>query len=188
VTRDRKDDQAVPYPFGSPDRLAVDGAYAELRDREEMARVRLPFGEEAWLATRYSDVKAVLGDPRFSRAATVGRDEPRVTPQQLGTGILSMDAPDHTRLRHPVVKAFTARRAELLRPAAAAMANDPIDHMVAMGPPADLAEQFAAQLPVGVICNLLGVPVSDQHIFRKWSEAFVSSTSLSPEQILSCTY
>jgi cytochrome P450 len=183
MTHSSKRDPALPYPFGCADRLEVDDAYAGLRQQETMARVRLPFGEDAWLATRYSDVKAVLGDPRFSRAATVGRDEPRVTPQQLGTGILSMDPPDHTRLRRPVAKAFTARRAELLRPATAATANELIDHMVSIGPPLDLVEHFAAPLPVRVICGLLGVPVGDQDLFRRWSEAFVSSTSLSPEKI-----
>jgi cytochrome P450 len=183
MTHSSKSDPALPYPFGGADRLEVDDAYAGLRQQETMARVRLPFGEDAWLATRYSDVKAVLGDPRFSRAATVGRDEPRVTQQQLGTGILSMDPPDHTRLRRPVAKAFTARRAELLRPATAATANELIDHMVSIGPPIDLVEHFAAPLPVRVICGLLGVPVGDQDLFRRWSEAFVSSTSLSPEKI-----
>jgi cytochrome P450 len=183
MTQNGKSDPAVPYPFGCADRLEVDDAYAVLRQQETMARVRLPFGEDAWLATRYSDVKAVLGDPRFSRAATVGRDEPRVTQQQLGTGILSMDPPDHTRLRRPVAKAFTARRAELLRPATVATANELIDHMVSIGPPIDLVEHFAAPLPVRVICGLLGVPADDQDLFRKWSEAFVSSTSLSPEKI-----
>jgi cytochrome P450 len=94
-----------------------------------------------------------------------------------------MDPPDHTRLRRPVVKAFTARRAELLRPATAATANELIDHMLSIGPPVDLVEHFATPLPVRVICGLLGVSVGDQNLFRKWSEAFVSTTSLSPEKI-----
>src|SRR5688500_13100809 len=95
-----------PYPFSAPDRLNLDPFYEHLRANDPVVRVRLPFGEEAWLATRYADVKVVMGDQRFSRAATVGRDEPRTTPQQIGTGILAMDPPDHTRLRRLVAKAF----------------------------------------------------------------------------------
>src|SRR6186713_543699 len=91
-----------PYPFSAPDRLELDPLYAELRREDPVVRVRLPFGEEAWLATRYHDVKVVLGDPRFSRAAAVGRDEPRTSPQPIGGGILSMDPPDHSRLRRLV--------------------------------------------------------------------------------------
>jgi cytochrome P450 len=172
------------YPFSDPDRLQLDPFYARLREQEPVTRVRLPFGEDAWLATRYQDVRTVLGDARFSRAACVGRDEPRTTPQQIGGGILAMDAPDHTRLRRLVAKAFTARRVEQLRPDTTAIARELIDAMTAGGSPADLVEEFATPLPVRVICRLLGVPPEDQGDFRTWSEAIVSTTSLAPEQIM----
>jgi len=173
------------YPFSAPDRLHLDPFYAELRRTEPLTRVRLPFGEEAWLATRYADVRTVLGDPRFSRAASVGRDEPRITPRQIEGGILSMDPPEHTRLRRLVAKAFTARRVEQLRPRAREIADGLVDRMVEAGPPADLVERFATPLPITVICELLGVPVEDQDRFHVWSEAIVSTTSLTPEQVKS---
>lgn len=172
------------YPFSDPDRLNLDPLYARLRRDEPVVRVQLPYGEEAWLATRYHDVKMVLGDPRFSRAASVGRDEPRTSPRPIGTGMLSMDPPNHSRLRRLVAKAFTARRVEELRPATAAIATELIDAMEADGPPADLVERFSTPLPVRVICRLLGVPAADQHLFRTWSEAIISTTSLSPETVM----
>ena len=174
---------AHPYPFAPPDRLNVDPFYAELRKREPLTRVRLPFGEEAWLATRYEDVRVVLGDARFSRAAGVGRDEPRLTPRPIGMGMLSMDPPEHSRLRRLVAKAFTVRRVEQLRPRAQQIADALLDEMVKVGPPADLVEHFAEPLPIQVICELLGVPFADRHRFHTWSEAIVSTTSLSPEQV-----
>jgi cytochrome P450 len=173
------------YPFSAPDRLRLDPFYAQLRRSEPLTRVRLPFGEQAWLATRYADVRTVLGDPRFSRAASVGRDEPRITPRPIEGGMLSMDPPEHTRLRRLVAKAFTARRVEHLRPRARQIADGLIDRMVDAGPPADLVERFATPLPITVICELLGVPVEDQDRFHVWSEAIVSTTSLTPEQIKS---
>ena len=184
MTDTRQVSTARPYPFSDPDRLNLDPLYARLRRQEPLIRVRLPFGEEAWLATRYHDVKVVLGDQRFSRAASVGRDEPRLTPGQIGGGMLSMDPPDHSRLRRLIAKAFTARRVEQLRPNTAAIADELIDTMTASGPPADLVEGFATPLPVRVICQLLGVPATDQDQFRIWSEAIVSTTSLRPEQIV----
>ena len=184
MTDTRQVGAARPYPFSEPDRLNLDPLYALLRSQEPVARVRLPFGEQAWLATRYQDVKVVLGDPRFSRAASIGRDEPRTSPQPIGGGLMSMDPPDHSRLRRLVAKAFTARRVEQLRPATSAIADELIDAMETAGPPLDLVEHFATPLPVRVICRLLGVPPSDQHLFRTWSEAIISSTSLSPETIM----
>ncbi|SDY94855.1 Cytochrome P450 [Micromonospora pattaloongensis] len=183
MTETRQDSTTRAYPFSAPDRLDLDPRYAQLRQHEPLTRVRLPFGEPAWLATRYADVRTVLGDPRFSRAASVGRDEPRITPLQMASGILSMDPPEHTRLRRLVARAFTARRVEDLRPRAREIADELLDRMVAGGPPADLVEAFATPLPVTVICELLGVPVADQGRFHVWSEAIVSTTSLSPDRI-----
>src|SRR5687767_14053717 len=102
------------YPFSPPDRFKVDPFYAELRRREPLTRVRMPYGEEAWLATGYADVRMVLGDARFSRAACADRDEPLISPRKLEAGLLLMDPPEHTRLRRLVAKAFTARRVEQL--------------------------------------------------------------------------
>lgn len=171
------------YPFSPADRLKIDPLYAHLRREEPLTRVRLPYGEEAWLATRYADVKVVLGDPRFSRAKAAGRDEPRTMPYLRQTGLLIMDPPDHTRLRTLVAKAFTARRVEQLRPRAQEIADDLVDRMVEQGPPADLVESFAGPLPTTVICELLGVPEADRKQFAVWAEAILSTTSLSTEQI-----
>jgi cytochrome P450 len=171
------------YPFSPPHRLDLDPYYAELRRDEPLTRVRLPYGEPAWLATRHADVRVVLGDSRFSRAAALGRDEPRSSPQKLERGILVMDPPEHTRVRRLVAKAFTARRVEQLRPRTERIAGVLLDGMVAAGPPADLVEHLATPLPIRVICDLLGVPVADQDRFHTWSEAIVSTTSLPPERI-----
>lgn len=173
---------AHPYPFNPPDRLELDSRYAELRRAEPLIRVQLPYGEPAWLATRYADVRMVLGDARFSRAAAVGRDEPRNVPEQREAGILGMDPPEHTRLRRVVAKAFTARRVEQLRPGTRRIADELVDAMLAAGAPADLVAHLATPLPIRVICDLLGVPVADQDRFHTWSEAIVSTTALSPQR------
>ncbi|MFC7342208.1 cytochrome P450 [Saccharopolyspora griseoalba] len=172
------------YPFNRPEALDLDPFYAQLREREPLSRIKLPFGEEAWLATRYEDAKVVLGDPRFSRAMAVDRDEPRLRARgSMPGGLLSLDPPDHTRLRRLVAKAFTARRVEKLRERTQRIADDLVDEMIAQGPPADLVEDFALPLPITVICELLGVPFEDRGDFRVWSDAFLSTTKLTPEQV-----
>ncbi|MFF5263501.1 cytochrome P450 [Actinomadura viridis] len=174
--------------FGAPDRLEIDPAFARLREERPLQRVRLTYGEPAWLATCYEDAKLVLSDPRFSRAAATGRDEPR-TRMYSGSSasLLSYDPPEHGRLRRLVAKAFTARRVERLRPRTQRIADDLVDRMVAAGPPAELVEDFALPLPITVICELLGVPVADRRDFRLWSDAFLSTTRFTPEQVTEYT-
>src|SRR5690348_9267744 len=70
------------YPFGPVDGLVIDPLYFWLQDHEPLARVKLPYGEEGWLLTRYDDVRTALGDPRFSLAEAAVRDVPRLTPQR----------------------------------------------------------------------------------------------------------
>ena len=175
-------DEPLAYPFNNESGLALDEAYAAAREVDGMVRVRMTYGEPAWLATRFADVRQVLGDTRFSRALAAEHDEPRLSPYQLNTGILSMDPPDHTRLRTLVAKAFTVRRVEQLRPRVRELAGELVDDLMAAGPPADLVDLFALPLPVAVICELLGVPTSDRPRFRVWSDASLSTSSLTAEE------
>ncbi|GAA1282540.1 cytochrome P450 [Saccharothrix xinjiangensis] len=175
------------YPFTEPDDLVLNPTLLELQREEPVARVRLPFGGEAWLVTRYEDVKTVLADPRFSRAAVMepGADVPRSLPDMpTETNILSMDPPDHTRLRKLVAKGFTSRRTEQLRDRAQRIVDGLLDAVEEQGPPADLVEALAMPLPITIICELLGVPVEDRGRFRAWSDAAMAITAFRPEEIV----
>jgi len=174
----------VAYPFNEPGSLELHEAYYEAQKTPGMLRVRMPHGEPAWLATRYEDVRFVLGDRRFSRAMAATHDEPRMQAGRVDSGILLMDPPDHTRLRTLVAKAFTVRRVEELRPRAREIATDLVKDMVAAGPPVDLVDMFALSLPVAVICELLGVPVEDRPKFRVWSDNVLSTSRLTAEQFV----
>lgn len=117
----------------------------------------------------------VLGDPRFSRAAALNRDEPRVEEERPYRFIMDMDPPEHTRLRVLVGKAFTVKRVEELRARTQEIADSLVD---AMRSPADLVADFALPLPVTVICELMGVPFADRGKFQGWSESLMSTTAL----------
>ncbi|MFI0774561.1 cytochrome P450 [Streptomyces sp. NPDC021212] len=175
--------EPLTYPFAA-EKLNLAPLYAQLRREEPLTRVQLPYGEPAWLATRYEDARLVLGDPRFSRAAAVGRDAPRVRPYAPGPGTIStFDPPEHSRLRRLVTKAFTVRQIDRLRPRVQRIADELVDAIRADGAPADLVEDFALPLPITVICELLGVPFEDRADFRLWSEAFLSTTKYTLEEI-----
>ncbi|MEH3157246.1 MAG: cytochrome P450 [Gordonia paraffinivorans] len=175
-------DHVVDYPFNRPDSLGLAPEYARIRRSSGLARVQLPFGEEGWLATRYHDVRTVLADPRFSRAVAADHDEPRMRAGRQNSGILSMDPPDHSRLRTLVSRAFTPRRIEALRPKAASICADLVarmqDEHACTAAPVDLVDGFALPLPVQVICELLGVPTADLDRFRVWSDDAMSTTTL----------
>lgn len=171
----------VAYPFNEGEGLGLDAAYAKARAADGMIRVQLPHGEPAWLATRYEDVRLVLGDLRFSRALALENDEPRHSPGRSVRSILTMDPPDHTRLRTLVSRAFTRHQVEGLRPWVRELTGGLLDDLVAKGGPADLVEEFALPLPVAVICELLGVPASDRPRFRVWSDGLLSTSHLTAE-------
>lgn len=169
-------DHARSYPFGPAERLDLNPAYAQLRE-QGLARVEMPYGGPAWLATRYEDVKMVLADLRFSRAATIGEDVPRTLPSIMrDPSILGMDPPEHTRMRRLVAKAFTARHVDEMRPRIQEIIDQLLDRMIAVGPPADLAESLSWPLPIMVICELLGIPFEDRDRFRAWTDAGLTTT------------
>ena len=170
------------YPFGPVNGLDIDPKYAWLQEHEPLARVRLPYGEEGWLLTRFDDVRTALTDPRFSLAQAVIRDVPRLTEQRAGAGLTDLDPPEHTRLRRLVTTAFTARRVERLRARAERIAAELVDTMVRAGPPADLMAAVAVPLPGLMICELVGVPYADRERFQEWVAAFMSITALTAEE------
>ncbi|OKK15998.1 cytochrome [Streptomyces sp. CB00455] len=172
----------LAYPFNTAEGLGLAEEYERVRDRPGLLRVQMPYGEPAWLVTRYADARLVLGDARFSRAAGSTRDEPRQSEGRTDSGILGMDPPDHTRLRSLVAKAFTVRQVEKLRPRVRALTAGLLDELEAAGPPVDLVDRYALPIPVAVICRLLGVPVADRPRFRVWSDAALSTSSLTAEE------
>ncbi|MYV69996.1 cytochrome P450 [Streptomyces sp. SID2131] len=176
------DPTPLDYPFNEPEGLGLAEAYAEALERPGLLRVRMAYGEPAWLATRYADARLVLSDRRFSRAEAVKHDEPRQSEAQQDSGILGMDPPGHTRLRTLVAKAFTVHQVEKLRPQVRELAHGFLDDMEAAGPPADLVESYALPIPVAVICRMLGVPEEDRPRFRVWSDAALSTSSLTAEE------
>src|ERR1700704_6563425 len=108
------------YGFDAPNRLELTPLYAKLRSEEPVARIELPFGEEGWLVTRHASVKTVLADQRFSRTAVVAAHErtPRSSQLPLRSNPLTVDPPEHTRLRQPVATGLGRHPSELFRPRA----------------------------------------------------------------------
>jgi unspecific monooxygenase len=139
---------------------------------------RTPFG--LWVTTSYELCQRVLRDPRFGHQPDDG-DSWRGR-QAARRSFLTLDPPDHTRLRRLVSKAFTARLIERLRPRIEQL----VDELLAgASGEVDLIATLAYPLPVILISELLGVPPADRDRFRRWSQAL--ARGLDPGFLLPAT-
>jgi cytochrome P450 len=123
----------------------------------------------------YRDCEALLRDPRLS--AQRGRGEwdalADAAPGDVPSSVrrpwfIALDAPDHTRLRRLVSKAFTARTVARLEQYITELTDDLID-AAADEDQWDVVAGLAYPLPITVICRLLGVPLTDEPLFHRWS-------------------
>ncbi|MDB1089354.1 cytochrome P450 [Streptomyces sp. ACA25] len=173
------------YPFHRPSAIELPPVYQDLRAEEPVAQVVLPSGDLGYIVSRHADAKLVLADPRFSRAAMLAEGAPQLTVAPMPpNSLFSTDPPEHTRLRKLVTGEFTARRMRALEPRIQELTDALLDDMEKQGGPVDLNQALAFPLPVQVICELLGVPFEDREKFRAWSNAIVSLTSHTPEEMV----
>jgi cytochrome P450 len=144
--------------------------FADVRGRGGVHAVTLADGHEAWLIVRYDEARAALNDPRFSKDMAVAMaTSTEVVAEGLpgpvfARHMLTVDPPDHTRLRRLVSAAFSNNRVEALRPRVQVIIDELLDAIAARAPdaPVDLVASFAFPLPFTVICELLGVPEADR--------------------------
>jgi cytochrome P450 len=144
--------------------------YSIYRDlRATTPTLSLPSWDEL-IFLRWADSEQILRDPSFSANTGHRRMAADEGVFDLNLPILLfMDPPDHTRLRGLVSRAFTPRTVEQLRPHVAELVQEMLDDLDPTG--FDLVKALAYPLPVTVICELLGVPVADRHLFGPWSSA-----------------
>ena len=158
--------------------------YEQMRMAGPVQKTVLPDGVEVYLVMRYEDVQTALKDVRLVK--NINNARPKRLLDKLGLGnmnnsnMLKADPPEHTRLRSLANEAFKPKYINQLRPHIAELANGLIDKVQPAGR-MDLIADFAFPLPITVISEMLGVPVSDQHKFRDWSSRLIASGVLSSE-------
>ncbi|WP_395372984.1 cytochrome P450 [Streptomyces tubercidicus] len=145
--------------------------YARLRERGPVHRVRLPDGTVVWLVVGYEEVRATLNDSRLSKEWRHASSAQPMQPVSSGVSMLRANAPQHTRLRGLVARAFTPRRVASLAPRVQEITDELLAAMLAAPDGrADLVEALAFPLPITVICELLGVPFLERGTFRTWTD------------------
>jgi cytochrome P450 len=145
-----------------------------------------------YLASRHAEASLVLRDKRFGKdfvERSVRRYGPKIMEEpvfrSMSHWMLQQDPPDHTRLRGLVVKAFTARRVEDMRPRIQQVVDQTLDRVAHLGQ-MDLIEDFAFRLPVTIICDMLGIPEDHREAFYASSRnggRLLDPVPLSPAEI-----
>ncbi|MBV8931356.1 MAG: cytochrome P450 [Kutzneria sp.] len=160
-------DNALPLGFDPLDPSFLADPYPHYRHlRENAPMYRSSSG--LWVATRHADCTDVVRDSRLGRPAEGERDV--TNSHNMDLSFLSMDPPDHTRLRRLVSKAFTAKVVSGLQPRVQQLVDELLDRMRGQRE-VDLISAFAHPLPVRVISEMLGVPYADHERFAQWSDA-----------------
>src|SRR5947209_12625837 len=162
--------------------------YERLRTTDPMHVTQ--FG--ALVASRHAEASLVLRDRRFGKdyvERTIRRYGPQIMEEpvfrSMSHWMLQQDPPDHTRLRGLVVKAFTARRVEDMRPRIQQVVDETLDRIIPRGK-MDLIEDFAFRLPVTIICDMLGIPEDHRETFYAGSRdsgRILEPVPMTPDEI-----
>ncbi len=151
--------------------------FAWLRARDPVSFHEEPGGPGFWAVTRHGDCVVVNRDhERFSshRRGTMPFEIPEQAVEEQRLMMLNMDPPLHTRYRRLVNKGFTPRTVAQLHERIHVATDDILDAVIERGE-ADFVTDVAAQLPLVVIAELLGVPAAERDQMFRWSNRMVGS-------------
>lgn len=157
---------------------------ATLRASGPVVATRFPLVGDVWITTTHDATAQVLKD---STIFTLRKEDgdvaglrwwmPRLV-RTIANNMLTMDEPDHTRLRSIVDEAFRRRAIVAMEPRIRTIADGLADELFANGSPADLVARYARILPLSVISELLGLPTADRPRFIAWANAMSSLTNI----------
>jgi 2-hydroxy-5-methyl-1-naphthoate 7-hydroxylase len=163
-----------------------------LREQGSVARVELPQGVMAWAIVGYDLAIQILTDPRVSKdprqhwpawiSGEIGADWPLGSwPAMDNMTTAYGDA--HTRLRKPVMKAFTPRRIRDMQPYIESKIASLLDDMDAFPPGEilDLKKHYTYRLPASIVCDLFGIPEERRAGMLRGGEVATDS-SVTPEK------
>lgn len=169
------------FDLRKADAAFLDDPYPTYRALREIDPVhRQPDG--SFLLTRYDDLAAVYRDRRFSSDKKVEfRPKFGDTPLYLHhtTSLVFNDPPYHTRVRRLLAPAFTPRALKILEPRFEALVDRLLDEALARGG-MDVVTDFAAQLPVEIIGDMLAVPKDERGPLRDWSLSILGALEPAP--------
>jgi cytochrome P450 PksS len=179
----REDGAVVKVQFAGMDEPAAEGTEVSDADRRRRAFQQ----RDTWFVTRYDEVVEALLDSRYTVDPTAGMT-PEMREQMekdagpflpLQRSIISIDPPDHTRIRKLLQPSFTGRTMDALRGSIQQVIDDLLDEAEAAASARgetpgnrhmELISAVAYPFPVAVISDLLGIPAGDREQIGRWTE------------------
>ncbi|MDQ1379332.1 MAG: cholest-4-en-3-one 26-monooxygenase [Actinomycetota bacterium] len=162
--------------------------FTYLRANHPVYKHEEPDGPGFWVITKYDDVVTVGRDgatyssDQKRGGVVVLEEQPDMNFEQGGNLMLTMDAPEHTRYRKLVNRGFTPRQMRMLEPHIRELTAKIVDEVIEQGG-CDYVVDVAAEVPLQVIAEMLGVPQEDRHKLFEWSNRMIGSED--PEYIVS---
>ena len=163
---------------------------AMLRERGPVLR---SYASRGWFVVGFDAVKDAFKDPRLSNDVRKNRFLVRVLSAASGgnpvptldnPSMVTLDAPDHTRLRKLVSQGFTQKYIRSLEPAIQTIVDECLDGLAADSEPFDIIKRLARPLPAIVIAEMLGLPREDREQFQAWSNDLLGLTAIDNPQLI----
>ena len=151
--------------------------FAVLRDEAPVHWYDWEHGQGFWCITRYEDVVAVMKDWRTFSSETGATALEDLDPDQIEArkSMLDTDPPKHSSLRAIVNKGFTPRAVAAYEDLLRELTRHILDEALPMGE-FDFVEEVAKQLPIQVLCRILGVPLEDDEQLIEWGDKMIGNT------------
>ena len=163
------------YDLDSYQRAVPHDVYRRLRQESPVHWNPMPGGQGFWAVTKHADVVSISKDPKTYSSARGGTNLTDLPPQELSivqTMIVNMDPPKHNKFRNLVSKGFTPRMVAQMDPLIRAAASRTIDRVAKLGE-CDFVRGIAADLPLIIIADIMGIPRSDHDKVFDWSNRLI---------------
>ena len=173
--RDRGETDADLTSHDTFVRSVPHATFARMRREDPVAWVEEGDGQGFWALTRHADVEAVSRDYRRFSAARGIRIE-QMSPDELEARrtMMELDPPEHARLRRLVQPGFTPKVVATYEGAFRILAGHVLDTVLPLGE-FDFVTEIARELPIRLLCRLLGVPESDAGLLVAWGDQMISN-------------
>ncbi len=150
-------------------------AFKRMREEEPVAWVEEADGTGFWAITKHADVIEVSRDyARFSAGRGIRIERMADDELHARRTMMELDPPDHTRLRRLVQPGFTPRVVATYEEAFRKLAGHVLDMVLPKGE-FDFVTEVARELPIRLLCRLLGVPESDAGKLVAWGDQMISN-------------